>query len=326
MSHPSITRPASLALLLVLGLAAPSLADEPVVVVANLEIHSAFWPNLHHALYGAAWARRPKTGARRLMPDIPVPTPPTLSADERAAWDAAVEYYDRDLADRDLLGGMGMPQIKMALGAENLAANAIVAEHRAVLERIAPVYRQHFWPAHDRANREWIAATVERLRTIERDIVSAQERMYGRPWFNAPVRVDVVAIGRAYTSLFPTHATVSPNEGPLTGWTSVEMVLHEVSHELILPIQKELASAFGDRWKEHGVLWHVVQFYMTGLALERILAMRGIEYRKFLESEGLFDRAWPQYRKPLEDNWAPYVRGEITRAQAIERTLAALTR
>jgi hypothetical protein len=54
--------------------------------------------------------------------------------------------------------------------------------------------------------------------------------------------------------------------------------------------------------------------------------MRGIEYRKFLESEGLFDRAWPQYRKPLEDNWAPYVRVEITRAQAIERTLAALTR
>ena len=42
--------------------------------------------------------------------------------------------------------------------------------------------------------------------------------------------------------------------------------------------------------------------------------------------KGLFDRAWPQYRKPLEDNWAPYVRGEITRAQAIERTLAALTR
>ncbi len=174
------------------------------------------------------------------------------------------------------------------------------------------------------SNRDWIQTTVERLRTIENEIVSAQARLYGRPWFTAPVRVDIVWIGRAYTSLFPTHATVSPAEGPLVGWTGVEMVLHEVSHELILPTQMELSTAFGDRWKDHGVLWHVVQFYMTGLALERILAARGIEYRQFLYSESLFDRAWSQYRKPVEESWAPYVRGEITRAQAIERTLAAV--
>jgi len=308
-----------------LCIASSSSADEPVVVVAKLAFHSAFWPNLHHALYGSAWARRPKTGARRLMPDLPAPLADTLSSDERAVWDAAVEYYDHNLADRDLLTGMGMERIKTALAAEDLAAPAIGPELRAVLERVAPIYRQRFWTAHDRSNREWIEATVGRLRTIENEIVSAQARMYGRPWFDAPVRVDIVWIGRAYTSLFPTHATVSPAEGPLTGWTSVEMVLHEVSHELILPIQQELAAAFGDRWKQHGVLWHVVQFYITGFALERILAARGIEYRKYLDSEGLFDRAWPQYRKPIEESWAPYVRGEITRAEAIARTAAAAT-
>jgi len=317
-------RRASLVLLFVLCVARPSSADEPVVVVANLAFHSAFWPNLHHALYGAAWARRPKTGARRLMPDLPAPLTETLAAEDRAAWDAAVDYYDRNLADRDLLTGRGMERIKTALAADDLASDAIGPELRGVLERVAPIYRQRFWPAHDRSNREWIQSTAERLRTIETEIVSEQARMYGRPWFTAPVRVDIVWIGRAYTSLFPTHATVSPAEGPLTGWTSVEMVLHEVSHELILPIQQELAAAFGERWKQHGVLWHVVQFYITGLALERILAARGIEYRKYLDSEGLFDRAWPQYRKPIEDSWAPYVRGEITRAEAIARTAAAV--
>ena len=317
-------RRASLVLLFVLCVARPSSADEPVVVVANLAFHSAFWPNLHHALYGAAWARRPKTGARRLMPDLPAPLTETLAAEDRAAWDAAVDYYDRNLADRDLLTGRGMERIKTALAADDLASDAIGPELRGVLERVAPIYRQRFWPAHDRSNREWIQSTAERLRTIETEIVSEQARMYGRPWFTAPVRVDIVWIGRAYTSLFPTHTTVSPAEGPLTGWTSVEMVLHEVSHELILPIQQELAAAFGERWKQHGVLWHVVQFYITGLALERILAARGIEYRKYLDSEGLFDRAWPQYRKPIEDSWAPYVRGEITRAEAIARTAAAV--
>jgi hypothetical protein len=224
----------SITVLLLLCVARPSNADEPVVVVANLAFHSAFWPNLHHALYGAAWARRPKTGARRLMPDLPAPLTTTLFGEERAAWEAAVDYYDRTLADRDLLGDLGMMRIKIALAAEDLASEAIGAELRAVLERVAPIYRQRFWAAHDRSNREWIQETVERLRTIEKEIASAQERMYGRAWFDAPVRVDIVWIGRAYTSLFPTHATVSPAEGPLTGWTSVEMVLHEVSHELIL--------------------------------------------------------------------------------------------
>src|SRR5262245_33343559 len=161
------------------------------------------------------------------MPDIPAPSTETLSSDERAAWDTAVGYYDRNLADRDLLSGKGMEDIKTALAAEDLASAAIGPELRAVLERAAPIYRRRFWTAHDRSNREWIAATVDRLRTIEKEIVGAQERMYGRAWFAAPVRVDIVSIGRAYTSLFPTHATVSPAEGPLTGLTGVEMVLTE---------------------------------------------------------------------------------------------------
>lgn len=311
------------AVLLLLCVARPSAADEPVIVVANLGFHSAFWLNLHHALYGAAWARRPKTGARRLIIDLPAPLSAPLSGEERAAWDSAVDYYDRNLADRDLLTVVSMMQIKLALAAEDLGSDAIGAELRAVIERAAPIYRRHYWPEHDRSNREWIQATADRLRTIEKEVVTSHERLYGQPWFESPARVDIVWVGRAYTSLNPAHATISPAEGPLTGWTSVEMVLHEVAHQLILPTQKELASAFGARWKEHGVLGHVVQFYMTGLVLERILGARGIEYRQFVYSEGLFDRAWPQYRKPVEESWAPYVRGEITRAQAIER-LAAL--
>src|SRR4051812_2614861 len=105
----------SITVLLLLCVAHPANADEPVVVVASLALHSAFWPNLHHALYGSAWARRPKTGARRLMPDLPAPLTAPLSAEERGVWDAAVDYYDRTLADRDLLTGIGMQRIKTAL-------------------------------------------------------------------------------------------------------------------------------------------------------------------------------------------------------------------
>lgn len=92
-----------------------------------------------------------------------------------------------------------------------------------------------------------------------------------------------------------------------------------------LPTERALADAFGVQWKEHGVLWHVIQFYQTGAALKRILRERDIDYTPYMYSTGLFDRAWSQYRKPVEDHWAPYVRGEITRVQAIERLVTAIT-
>jgi hypothetical protein len=312
--------------LVLLGLAGPASADAPVSTVAQLELHSSFWLNLHHTLFAAAWAQRPDTGQRRLVGPLPSPLTGQLTDDERGAWDAAVSYYGRELADRDLRTGKGMTSIKLALAADTLSEPAIGPELRGVLERAAPVYRRHFWPAHDRANRDWIRTQSDLLRTIERDVVTSHERLYGRPWFASPVRVDVVWVGRAYTTLDPvTHATVSPAEGSgLTAWTGVEMILHEVCHELILPTEAALAEAFGDRISEHGGLWHVIQFYQTGADLQRILRTRDIDYTPYMYSTGLFDRAWKQYRRPVEDSWAPYVRGEIARARAIEQLVAAV--
>jgi len=313
-----------LLILLSLSIARPALADVPVVTVANLEFHSSFWLNLHHVLFGAAWARRPETGARRLTGALPAALPAPVSEDERTAWDAAVTYYEREMADRDLRTGRAMTAIKLALAAEDLASPSIDAPLRAVLERAAPIYKKHYWPEHDRANRQWIERTAQLLRTIEREIVTHHERVYGREWFPSPVRVDVVWVGRAYTTLNPvTHAVVSPVEvAALAEWARVEIVLHEVCHELILPTEKLLADALG---KEFGDLWHAVQFYATGTILQNILRARGVEYSPYMYATGLFDRAWGRYRKAVEAAWGPYVREEITRAQAIERTAAALT-
>ena len=105
-----------------------------------------------------------------------------------------------------------MTPIRRALVAEDLAAEAIGKGHRAMLERAAPAYRRHFWPDHDRANRDWIQATRAIFCARSRPTsFRSHERLYGRSWFKSPVRVDIVWAGRAYTSLDPvTHATVSP--------------------------------------------------------------------------------------------------------------------
>jgi len=300
-------------------------ANALVTEVEQLRFYSSFWINLHHTLYGAAWDLRPHTGARRPVDPLPARLTAPFTDEERATWEAAIVFYDRDIADRDLRFGRGMADIKLALADGRLDADVIGKELRATLERAAPIYRRHFWPAHDRSNREWIAETSERLRGIARDIVPTLERLYARSWFTSPIRVDIVWVGRAYTTLNPTHATVSTAENVLKNWTSVEIVLHEISHELILGIERELAVAFGDRLGGHDGLWHVVQFYLTGMAVQDVLRRRGVDYSPYLYSTGLFDRAWSNYRKTIEDVWTPYIRGTATRAQAIERTVAAVT-
>ncbi len=317
--------------LCVLGLPSTSHASQAELVteLVNLRFHSALWMNLHHTLYAAAWARRPEAGTlRALAGRLPAPLEAALTPAERDVWARAVDYYDAQVASRDLLFGRGMYEIKEALVSGDLARPAIGAELRAVLESAAPIYRRHFWPAHDRANREWIAATADRLRSVGRDVIARLEKLYGVPWFTTPVRIDIVWVGNrqgAYaTDGPPPHVTISSGDAGYAGWSAVESVFHEVSHVLILPIQDALERALGPRARDHRDLWHVVQFYVTGAAVQRVLAGRGIQYEPLLYSRGIFDRAWSRYRAAIETNWKPYVDGSITRDEAIAVTVKAL--
>jgi hypothetical protein len=305
-------------------------AVEPSVAEASsLAFHSGFLMNLHHTLFAAAWARRPEAGTlRALAGALPTPLDGPLTTDERTQWEAAVGYYDRELASRDLLFNRGMREIKTALVAGSLSSDAMGQGLRAVLEGAGPVYRRHFWASHDRVNRAWIQATVERFRIIAPETIPRLETLYGEKWFTTPVRVDIVWVGNrqgAYTTNGPTHVTISSGDPENTGWTAVETIFHEVSHTLVLPTQEALGRALGARLRDHGVLWHVIQFYLTGAAVQGVLRARGIEYTPYMYSTGLVDRAWSRYRKPVEESWEPYVRGTITRDQAIERTIAAVT-
>src|SRR5260370_6694880 len=72
------------------------------------EFHSGFWTNLHHFLYQQARLKRPgesapgKASAAAPNRGEPVRTD-SLTAEEQAAWSGAVAYYEKNLADKDLL-------------------------------------------------------------------------------------------------------------------------------------------------------------------------------------------------------------------------------
>src|SRR6266849_11130455 len=91
------------------------LAPPPSAIEQNVsgplpvfEFHSSFWTNLHHFLYQQARLKRPgesapgKSSTASASAGEPVRTG-SLTAEEQAAWSGAVAYYEKNLADKDLL-------------------------------------------------------------------------------------------------------------------------------------------------------------------------------------------------------------------------------
>ena len=315
---------AALALLGTSAAAAQS-AARPVAEAANVRFYSDELMNLHHTLYAAAWRGRAQ-GGRSHSGWCEAPTAP-FTPEERAAWDDAVRYYDRELASKDLLFGDGMIFIRYALVHTGLDDPAIAPGLRAVLRAALPVYRSRFWPEHDRVNRAWIAVVSERMAALAPDVIPRLESLYGTRWFATPERADVVWVGNwagAYATDGPPHATMSSTHpGMQDQWLAAETVFHEVlAHPH--PRSPEAARDRARRGPEAA---------SRPLARDTVLPDRrggpcGAARRNVVftpASAGMFERAWPQYRQPIADAWgAWYLDGRRTMDEAIAATVAAL--
>jgi hypothetical protein len=135
---------ALVALMLSSGIAA---AETPVTEVSQLRIYSTFWQNLHHFLYVSAWATRPVVPrAPRLAMPLPQEPVVSLTAEGKASWNAAVTYYDRNIASKDLLFDDGLTRIKVALAdADDRLTNVPIDEAlRSTLLEAAPIYRKYW--------------------------------------------------------------------------------------------------------------------------------------------------------------------------------------
>jgi len=309
---------------------AVSAEDAPAAQIAHLQLFSSFWPNLHHYLYASAWAAR-NAGPRSLATPLPPDAPAPLTADEQTAWDAAVDYYNRELASKDLLFDAQMNAVNLALAdasGDTLPSGRLDARLRATLEAAAPVYRRHWWTKHDAANRTWIADVVGRVLPVATPIIDRLTRLYGKPWFTDPVRVDVVLVGKrqgAYTSVRPrVHIVMASADTSYGGTNGIEMLFHESSHALIDNVSQAIAAAARRAGKDTRDLWHVVLFYIAGEVTRQVLAARSVDYQPYLYALGLFDRAWPAFRAPVERHVRPFVDGQTSLDQMAMDLVAAL--
>src|SRR5262249_33191227 len=141
------------------------------------------------------------------------------SAEDGAIWSRAVAWYGRRYPDRgfltllenDELVGANRELGRLASAAD-LAQAAIPAELRTVLEEAAPFYRRGGGPIDEQAAHGCEQRLAPRLARHGRALAGAHAKVYGTPWPDRPISVELAAhagpVG-AYTVLDPTQITMA---------------------------------------------------------------------------------------------------------------------
>jgi len=325
--------------------------DSPLPV---FELHSGFWMNLHHFLYLQArlTAGNPSSsdnGRGKVPPDEPLASLLDFPAKEIQDWQAAVAFYAKDLAKRDLQLNGDMENINNRLSEMEICPDldgksspscksGLRPDLVEALERAAPIYRAHWWPEQDRANREWIAQVAPKVRQMGVELSGQLADIYQNPWPSNRLRVDVVWYGGpfgAYTTLNPTHVTISSHDTRNRGIYGFEVLFHESSHALAGSVMQAIAREFRARDKPiPRDLWHALLFYTTGEMVRRDISSGNMtppdpqdsdaaSYQTYATRFGLYSGAWVRFRGLLDLYWMPYLNGRISFDTAIARLAAA---
>lgn len=292
-----------------------------VVLVSHWELHNSFWMSLHHTL----------------IDDAMRTTPFDLSAlkpEERTAWTEAVAAYktaggtgDMTFSKSMVITNDGLTQV-----ADDAVDPIIDAPLADTLKRAAPIYRAHWWPADEKANRFFIAYAASMLREAGEDLVRAHEKAYRTPW---PERIRLYIAPAAgpygaytmYGLVGGWITTMSHRDEGYQGLRALEMIFHEASHTVVNPNRGTVAEAIAAAAKKRGIrqphdLWHALLFATSSELTRRYLAERGTKFVP--SSEDLFTRAWPFYRAAVEKYWLPYLDGKGTLEEAIDQIVGAL--
>ncbi|HLK19958.1 MAG TPA: hypothetical protein VKT81_13435 [Bryobacteraceae bacterium] len=268
----------------------------------TFDFHSNFWVNLHHFLYQQATSKTPEPC-------------------DSTAWQQALEVYRSDIAKHELLS-REIAGINVALAhvesSESLKGSGIDAELTQTLERAASVYKERWWPQHNRQNLAWIQAVTPLVSKYEAAMKKELADAYQTPWPTEKIRTDVSAYASwagAYTLNDPTLITIS-SQGPVTP-SAVESLFHEASHAMIEKISNALSAELDAQKKlfKRSKFWHAVLFYTAGEVAQKHL----VNYTMIGVTDGILERAWPGALPVLEKDWKPYLDGKIDLATAVRR-------
>lgn len=331
------------------------------------EFHSGFWVNLHHFLYHEA---REKMTAGRATGAAGKNAGPTLkvsaegvalTAEEQKAWDAAVAFYVANEANKDIQINVDLMLLKNQLSdfedcdellgkKKSFCDAGLPGAIGQVLESAAPIYRAHWWKDQDRANRRWVARVAPLVREQGVGLSQKLAEIYQSKWPKERIRVEVCGYanaGGAYTTLDPLRVTISSLDPRNQGVQALEVLFHEASHGIALPVQVAIQRECRQRDKPiPRNLWHALIYYTTSEVLKPVMEeetpkdgksggaggqepgksggkVRSTPVPRVLSDE-LNQRGWDEYLRLITMYWQPYLDGKVNFEDAIAHMVSAL--
>jgi hypothetical protein len=309
-------------------MAAAVLATLPVLPVVApqgrqqtlFDFHSAFWMNLHTYLHALG---RPNAPLDESLPS-------SAGAEAARQWRDAIDTYRARYARQSLIFDPDMVRTTEEIAAaesSSLAGAKIDAGHRQLLESVAPVYRAHFWSAHDAANQRFSAALQPLVAKHGEAIAARLARSLDASWPSRPVRVDIVhnagPPGNAHTVSETAQITIAATDPRHQGLNGLEVLFHEASHiwdAVLMKGVEDAAKQLGRR--PPGQLWHGLLFFNAGVITRDALDAVGIrDYELYMEQQDMFDRVYRGWRPGMEEHWLQFLNGKLRREEAILRIL-----
>jgi len=330
-------RGAMSALLLAVVLCIGAMASPAQATAPRYEFRNSFWRNMHQLLYAQARTDPAAGKVRRIRLD---PADDAIlsrmTATDREIWIGARHVYATTLAARDLLFDADLRDLGRALGeagsADTLHGVPIGPDLRALLERAAPVYRRYFWSDHRRRNDRWRAAVIPLLNDHGAALHRRLQAIYGAPWPEGPVVVDLVVYANragAYTTLGPTNIAIATSDATNQGPAALEILIHETTHAMAAPLQTAVEAAVSEAGLPAGSkairrdLWHELLFYLTGAAV----AERLPGYVPYADANDLWRIAWPgPDRASFEQQLKPFLAGTRPLDEALRAVVRDLAR
>jgi hypothetical protein len=317
---------------------AQTLAARPFATSLLFAFHSDPEVALHHFLF--RWAQMQAMEAGTIPRRYPEPTLreadqqvlEILSPEEKALWEAALAHYRDHVAGRSLLFDEGLLALRDALAGTGTKEAVPEAERETLRQvaRVLPMYARHWWPRHDRENREWVAAVFPDVIRFERQIAARIAAAYGGVWPNFPERPNRVDLApyasstAAYTTSKP-HTVLAVDDPTSSMPWALELLFHEASHSNALEgrLHGMLEAAYSglDREPPRN-LWHILLFSISGQATHDVLVAAGREYTPLAQQFDIFTRreSYRQIWAVVERLWYP----AMAEGKPLEAVLPAL--
>jgi hypothetical protein len=325
------------------------------------EFHSGFWVNLHHFLYHEARARlaeKDQTAASTkagnsgpALKSTQQATPLTVA--EEKTWNEVLDYYAANYAQKDPLINIDLILLKNQLGDFEDCTELTGHQKRScdaglpgnvgpMLEAAAPIYRAHWWPDHDRANRRWVAKVAPLVREQGVGLSEKLADIYQTHWPKEKIRVEVCVYANsvgAYTTLDPLRVTIASADARNQGPEALEVLFHEASHDIAQPVDAAIRRECKQRDKPiPRDLWHALIIYTTGEVLRPVMedaaAEKGggdaptpkpkVPQVPYALRDILSQRGWEEYHLMLTMYWQPYLDGKVKFDDAIAHLVSAV--